>query len=314
MKLLTTLRFSETGGVVDFYEAQNDIDGFWLTAGQIGEVLGYGDPEKAIKRIHEKNPWDFDGLYLEDVEVNVRRKGVIKTTVYNFEGALKLCALAHKFRSPRLISFLYQSKNFIEALNEPKAKQKNELQLFNYNDAPIRVIEKSNGNLWFVAKDVCDILELTNHIDAIKGLDEDEKSGVGISDPHGRIQKTNFISESGLYALIMRSNKPAAKNFRKWITSEVIPSIRKTGSYSIAQRKGQKRLDTSKRIDKKRTRFYNITKLAKDLCIPVDKLEYIALTNKITDDYGFIKGDDWHLTEEGYDKLMRVLNSLREAN
>ena len=313
MKLLTTLRFSETGGVVDFYEAQNDIDGFWLTAGQIGEVLGYGDPEKAIKRIHEKNPWDFDGLYLEDVEVNVRRKGVIKTTVYNFEGALKLCALAHKFRSPRLISFLYQSKNFIEALNEPKAKQKNELQLFNYNDAPIRVIENNNGELWFIAKDVCNILELADVSMSVSKLDNDEKL-VQKFFVAGQNRDVITINESGLYALIMRSNKPEARKFTKWITSEVIPSIRKTGSYSIAQRKGQKRLDTSKRIDKKRTRFYNMTKLAKDLCIPVDKLEYIALTNKITDDYGFIKGDDWHLTEEGYDKLMRVLNSLREAN
>ena len=313
MKLLTTLRFSETGGVVDFYEAQNDIDGFWLTAGQIGEVLGYGDPEKAIKRIHEKNPWDFDGLYLEDVEVNVRRKGVIKTTVYNFEGALKLCALAHKFRSPRLISFLYQSKNFIEALNEPKAKQKNELQLFNYNDAPIRVIENNNGELWFIAKDVCNILELADVSMSVSKLDNDEKL-VQKFFVAGQNRDVITINESGLYALIIRSNKPEARKFTKWITSEVIPSIRKTGSYSIAQRKGQKRLDTSKRIDKKRTRFYNITKLAKDLCIPVDKLEYIALTNKITDDYGFIKGDDWHLTEEGYDKLMRVLNSLREAN
>ena len=126
------------------------------------------------------------------------------------------------------------------------------------------------------------------------------------------MQRTNFISESGLYTLILRSNKPEAKKFKRWITHEVIPSIRKTGSYSIASR--QKRLDTSKRIDKKPTRFYNITKLAKDLCIPVSKLEYIAITNKVTDDYGFIKGDDWYLTKEGYDKLMRVLNSLQEVN
>ena len=313
MKLLTTLRFSEYGGVVDFYEAQNDIDGFWLTAGQIGEVLGYGEPEKAIKRIHEKNPWDFDGLYLEDVEVNVRRQGVIKTTVYNFEGALKLCALAHKFRSPRLISFLYQSKNFIEALNKPEAKQKNELQLFNYDNAPIRVIEKDTGDLWFVAKDVCNILELADVSMSVSKLDDDEKL-VQKFFVSGQNRDVITINESGLYALIMRSNKPEARKFTKWITSEVIPSIRKTGSYSMAQRKGQKRLDTSKRIDKKPTRFYNITKLAKDLCIPVSKLEYIAITNKVTDNYGFIKGDDWHLTEEGYDKLMSVLHSLREAN
>jgi prophage antirepressor-like protein len=82
-----------------------------------------------------------------------------------------------------------------------------------------------------VAKDVCAVLGLKNHIDAISVLDEDEKSGVEISDPHGRKQYTNIISESGLYTLIMRSNKPEAHKFRKWVTQEVLPTIRKHGAY-----------------------------------------------------------------------------------
>ena len=88
-----------------------------------------------------------------------------------------------------------------------------------------------NGEPWFVANDVCSILEIANANHAVKSLDADEKSGVVISDPHGRAQKTNCISESGLYSLILRSRKPEAKAFRRWITHEVIPSIRKHGAY-----------------------------------------------------------------------------------
>jgi len=107
----------------------------------------------------------------------------------------------------------------------------NELQIFNYQDnREVRVIEQ-DGEPWFVAKDVCEILGIINHKDAIKVLDEDEKLGVEISDPHGRKQITNVMSESGLYTLIMRSNKPEAKQFRRWVTHEVLPDIRKHGMY-----------------------------------------------------------------------------------
>ena len=85
------------------------------------------------------------------------------------------------------------------------------------------------GEPWFVAADVCRVLGLGNSSQAIAKLDDDEKSGVIISDPHGREQVTRFISESGLYALVLSSRKPEAKAFKRWITHEVIPSIRKTG-------------------------------------------------------------------------------------
>ena len=87
---------------------------------------------------------------------------------------------------------------------------------------------------WFVAKDACDCLKITNVSQACQTLDDDEK-GIYKVYTLGGSQDMMLISESGLYALIMRSNKPEAKVFRKWVTSEVLPSIRKTGSYGMSQ-------------------------------------------------------------------------------
>lgn len=87
------------------------------------------------------------------------------------------------------------------------------------------------GEPWFCAKDVCEVLSIKNHRDAISVLDEDEK-GVGKVYTLGGYQELNFVNESGLYTLIMRSNKPEARKFRKWVTSEVLPAIRKYGFYT----------------------------------------------------------------------------------
>ena len=99
-----------------------------------------------------------------------------------------------------------------------------------------RFIKTDDGEIWFVAKDVCKVLSIKNHKDAVSRLDDNEKDEVGITDPIGRTQKTLIVNESGLYSLVFMSRKPEAKKFRKWVTSEVLPSIRKTGSYSIAKR------------------------------------------------------------------------------
>ena len=102
-----------------------------------------------------------------------------------------------------------------------------ELQVFSYKDAVVRTVER-DGEVWFVAKDVCDVLELTNPTVAIEALDEDERSKFFL----GRQGEANIINESGLYALVFRSNKPEAKAFSKWVRSEVLPQIRRTGSYT----------------------------------------------------------------------------------
>jgi prophage antirepressor-like protein len=100
---------------------------------------------------------------------------------------------------------------------------------FIYETGKIRVAVIDNEP-WFVAKDVCDILELNNVSMATNRLEEDEK-GINYIDTLGGRQKMVCVSESGLYALIFTSSKPEAKAFRRWVTKEVLPSIRKTGKY-----------------------------------------------------------------------------------
>ena len=98
-----------------------------------------------------------------------------------------------------------------------------------YKDTPVRIIEK-DGEPWFVAKDVCNVLELANPRSSMALLDEDER-GVHSMDTPSAKQEMAIISEAGLYSLILRSRKPEAKAFKRWVTHEVSPSIRKTGAY-----------------------------------------------------------------------------------
>lgn len=104
----------------------------------------------------------------------------------------------------------------------------NELQIFNNpNFGEIRTIDQ-NGEPWFVAKDICEILEIANTTQALGRLDDDERALLNI----GRQGDANIVNEYGLYTLVLGSRKPEAKEFKRWITHEVIPSIRKTGSYN----------------------------------------------------------------------------------
>lgn len=106
---------------------------------------------------------------------------------------------------------------------------------FNFGTHAVRVISRDNQP-WFVANDVCNALGYSNPRDAIsKHLDDDEKD-VANSDTLGGNQQLTIISESGLYALVLRSRKPEARKFAKWVTSEVLPSIRQTGGYGAPQR------------------------------------------------------------------------------
>jgi anti-repressor protein len=107
----------------------------------------------------------------------------------------------------------------------------NELQIFNSEEfGEIRTVTV-NDEVWFVAKDVCEALKHTNTTVAMQMLEEDERTKLSL----GRAGETNCINESGLYTLIIKSNLPKAKKFRKWVTSEVIPSIRKNGGYIAGQ-------------------------------------------------------------------------------
>lgn len=109
----------------------------------------------------------------------------------------------------------------------------NELQVFTYSGNEVRTVQR-NGEPWFVLKDVCAILGISKYRDAADRLDPDEREPVRV-DTLGGKQEMLCINESGLYNVILRSDKPEAKPFRKWVTSEVLPSIRKTGGYIAGQ-------------------------------------------------------------------------------
>lgn len=111
------------------------------------------------------------------------------------------------------------------------------MQVFTYkeSDAEIR-IRMIDENPWFVAKDLCDYLELNDVRRAVEPLDDDEKLSGEILQS-GQKRSMWLVNESGMYALVIRSNKPKAKAFRKWVTSEVLPAIRKTGRYEMTGRR-----------------------------------------------------------------------------
>lgn len=107
----------------------------------------------------------------------------------------------------------------------------NELQIFTYNDTEIRTVEKDDG-LWWVLADVCRALELTNSRIVAERLDEDERCKFDLP----RQGETWCVNEPGLYNVILRSDKPEAKDFKRWVTHEVLPSIRKTGEYKTPRK------------------------------------------------------------------------------
>lgn len=106
----------------------------------------------------------------------------------------------------------------------------NEMQIFNNPEfGQIRTVDYNNEP-WFIAKDVCESLDISNPTDAVKRLDIDEKARLNLGLPGG---DTNIINEFGLYSLILGSRKKEAKQFKRWITHDVIPAIRKTGKYAL---------------------------------------------------------------------------------
>lgn len=108
-------------------------------------------------------------------------------------------------------------------------------QPFEFEGRHVRVVTDAKGEPWFNANDVCAALELVNPRKAVGDhVDPDDVTKREVIDSLGRQQQANFINESGLYALILGSTKEAAKRFKKWVTTEVLPAIRKTGRYEAA--------------------------------------------------------------------------------
>lgn len=110
-----------------------------------------------------------------------------------------------------------------------------DIQVFNNDQfGSIRASLSSDGQPWFVAKDVCDSLGIGKYRDALSRLDDDERGSVLVDTPGGP-QTVGTVSEAGFYKLVMRSRKPEAKAFQRWVTHEVLPAIRRTGGYMVAK-------------------------------------------------------------------------------
>ena len=127
------------------------------------------------------------------------------------------------------------------------------LAVFSFGNHEIRTITDEHGEVWFVANDLCAALELENPRDALaKHVDEEDVAKRDTLTPGG-LQKLNHVNESGLYALIFGSRKESAKRFKRWVTSEVLPSIRKDGYYA-AKPPAQERIPTN---NLHRTQWYD---------------------------------------------------------
>lgn len=122
----------------------------------------------------------------------------------------------------------------------------NELQIFDYNGLQVRTVEK-DGEAWWVLSDVCRVLELSDTRRTAERLDEDELTRLRLHSG-GQSREMYAINESGLYNVILRSDKPQAKPFRKWVTSEVLPTIRKTGQYNAKPNKALEIKETNARV------------------------------------------------------------------
>lgn len=111
----------------------------------------------------------------------------------------------------------------------------NEIQRFEFKGESLRALTNKAEEPWFVLKDCMSILDLGNPTETVKMFDDDEFSTTEVIDSIGRRQQAYIISEPGLYRLVMRSRKPEAKEFQRWVTHEVLPSIRKHGAYMTQQ-------------------------------------------------------------------------------
>lgn len=207
------------------------------------------------------------------------------------------------------------------------------LEIFDYRGQNVRTDSKDDA-VWFVAADVCRVLDLGNTAMAVERLDADEK-GISSIDTPGGNQQMAVVNEAGLYALILTSRKPQAKEFKRWVTHEVLPSIRKRGLYAVdevlenpdllisalvelkKERAEKKRLELENAVKAQqiaelqpKASYYDvvlacpdlvtITQIAKDFGMSAKKLNKILKEKKVQ----FKQGKTWFLyqkyAEQGY--------------
>ena len=112
-------------------------------------------------------------------------------------------------------------------------------QKFEFKGNLVRMMTDENEQYWFAGIDVCKILSLENPTQTVESLDDDEKKLDYIIDSSGQQRKTWTINEFGLYSLVLKSRKPEAKEFKRWITHEVLPAIRKAGRYTTEEERAR---------------------------------------------------------------------------
>ncbi|WP_028547203.1 phage antirepressor KilAC domain-containing protein [Paenibacillus taiwanensis] len=194
----------------------------------------------------------------------------------------------------------------------------NQLQVFNFSSHAVRVVIQ-DGQPWWIAKDVCDVLELSNPSMSMKALDEDERAKFNL----GRQGETNIVNEPGLYSLILSSRKPEAKQFKRWVTHEVLPNIRKHGMYATddllnnpdlliaagqkikEEQEARKRLELQIELDKPLVNFAKALETSKDSILVRELAKIISqngyqiggntLLKRLREDGYLIKqGSDWN--------------------
>ncbi|MDQ7830669.1 MAG: BRO family protein [Desulfovibrionaceae bacterium] len=183
-----------------------------------------------------KQPTEFVLLVSDKSYVRLFKRIVVQLHGIDLEEAFRLLkAGGHLSSAWSLEDFLCSVRSgrmtdLVEPSPIPAPVQKEGIIPFAFGDELVRAKLDAQGNPWFVAKDVCRVLELGNVTEATRGLDEDERGSEFLNTSGGR-QEMLTISESGLYSLIFRSRKDEARAFRRWVTSEVLPTIRRTGVY-----------------------------------------------------------------------------------
>lgn len=150
---------------------------------------------------------------------------------------------------------------------------------FNYGETQVRVVT-IDGEPWFVLADLCKVLEIRNGRDVAARLADDQK-GVGQIDTPGGRQKMTIVSESGMYEVVIRSDKPEAVTFRRWITSEVLPQIRKTGGYGTAALPDRKTLaqwvvEAEERAEREAAARLEAEQRARELAAPASAWTHMA--------------------------------------
>ena len=170
----------------------------------------------------------------------------------------------------------------------------NNIQEFLYENSPIRMIE-SNGETWWVLKDICKLLSIENHKNITKRLEEDEVGTFELPHPQSKEKKLEMlcVNESGLYSVILRSDKPEAKAFRRWITHEVLPEIHRTGGYNAIS---AEILEDSSLTAASKTIFIYLCRCAKG------KSEFVISRSKVLNDL-----------KMGTDMYTNHLNKLKQS-